>query len=277
MSLPFSIWQIEYHMLPFLIRIMNEFPSPLFVHGFAVEVTQQWITSLVVFRESINCICESVRVWSQYLSLSPKTYTDPRRLGSWLFYVEETNTLLLNPDSVRLRLLQGQGWTDRQERPFAKAWSDSAVSQLSHWNSLLFLQKGILTSASSFLPGTGMNPCKYSESWRWKSFLLSPRCFCFWQRFGYWQGRPASARSAPGGGGFLLLPITSFFTCGRTFFWQSLSSSIHVWLTVPLLIYLFFGIFNAFVKISNGVYSALEWRLNLHSGASRMFGVLSLE
>lgn len=67
----------------------------------------------------------------------------------------------------------------------------------------------------------------------------TPRCFCFWQRLGCWQGRPASAQSAPGGGGFLLLPITSFFICGRTFF-GTWSSFLHVWLTVPLLIY-FFG------------------------------------
>lgn len=37
---------------------------------------------------------------------------------------------------------------------------------------------------------------------------------------------------------------------------------------------LFFGILYAFVKMSKGMYKVLEWRLNLHSGASSGYEML---
>lgn len=91
------------------------------------------------------------------------------------------------------------------------------------------------------LPARSWNefPVNSRSSGGGESFLL-PRYLCFWQRFGYWQGRPAPAQSVPGGGEFLTSNY-QFLYMRRTFFGTDyLFTSC---LADSALANLFFGIF----------------------------------
>lgn len=64
------------------IRISNTFPCWLFVRHFVLEEKWQWVTSLVVFNDWVNCTCESaVTFWSQYLSVSQNFIPTPEDLA----------------------------------------------------------------------------------------------------------------------------------------------------------------------------------------------------
>lgn len=136
-----------------------------------------------------------------------------------------------------------------------------AGSQLSSRNSLPLLQKGILTSASRILPAGELEelPENNSAHQGWGSFLLSSLHSCSGRGLG--NGRGSRLRTACSGrwGDSSNFQLPAFFLCGRTFFGTGFSSSLHAWLTAPLLIYLL-GIQFAFVKMSKGTQKTRKIR-----------------
>lgn len=141
-----------------------------------------------------------------------------------------------------------------------------AGSQLSSRNSLPLLQKGILTSASRILPAGELEelPENNSAHQGWGSFLLSSLHSCSGRGLG--NGRGSRLRTACSGrwGDSSNFQLPAFFLCGRTFFGKGFSSSLHAWLTAPLLIYLL-GIQFAFVKMSKGTRKNTEDQIHISS------------
>lgn len=149
-----------------------------------------------------------------------------------------------------------------------------AISQVSYWNSLPFLQKGIVPSASGLLPGTGMNPCKYSECRGGRAFFSPYAASASGKGLGVGTGAPPLHSLLQEAGDSSDFQLSVSLHVGGHFLAQIIL--ISSCLAGSALANLFFGILYAFVKMSKGMYKALEWRLNLHSGVSSGYEILEI-
>ena len=161
-----------------------------------------------------------------------------------------------------------------QERPFIKTWSDFAVPQLSHWNPFRSYRREYLLLPAASCQKLECFPVN-SRSKGVEELSSLPMLPLLLAKVWILAGAPRLCTVCSWRWGIPLTSNYQFLYTREDIFWHRLSFSLHVWLTAPLLIY-FFGIFYAFVKMSNGTHRPLEWRLSLHPGACSKYGMLEV-
>lgn len=164
----------------------------------------------------------SIRGWNQYLSISQKPFDKPHKiciLTALCLRSQQPFPLpWTQPGVCKPEVLKGNAELICKKDPWSRLDANFPFHNChieipfrSHRREYLFLPAGSCRELECI-------PVNTQSSRNGRAFFSPHAAAAALAEAWVSAGAPASAQSALGGGGFLLLPITSFFIRGRTFF-----------------------------------------------------------